>query len=261
MKKAILLLGLILISCSKNEGQDEQTFTLTVSANEGGIVDTAGGTYPEGTSVTITATPNSEFIFSNWSGTENSTSNPLELTLLNNEVITANFSRDNPLYLAENGVTIKAKDWAEIGDQGEINGITYTIVSNETIRVNSINVCTSRVTEMYELFYENSSFNEDISSWDVSNVTDMNYMFYQAESFNQDISQWDVSSVTNMGTMFGGASSFNQDLSNWNVNNVTRCYAFCSGTNWSSPKPGFKNNCIDQTAGGTTPLLPSLGCN
>ena len=172
MKKAILLLGLILISCSKNEGQDEQTFTLTVSANEGGIVDTAGGTYPEGTSVSVTATPNSEFIFSNWSGTENSTSNPLELTLLNNEVITANFSRDNPLYLAENGVTIKAKDWADIGDQGEINGITYTIVSNETIRVNSINVSTSRVTEMYELFYQNSSFNEDISSWDVSNVTD-----------------------------------------------------------------------------------------
>ena len=109
---------------------------------------------------------------------------------------------------------------------------------------------------MYELFYQNGSFNEDIGSWDVSNVTDMNYMFYQAESFNQDISQWDVSNVTNMGTMFGGASSFNRNLSTWNVDNVTRCYAFCSGTNWSSPKPGFKNNCIDQTAGGTTPLLP-----
>ena len=28
MKKVILLLGLILISCSKNEGQDKQTFSI-----------------------------------------------------------------------------------------------------------------------------------------------------------------------------------------------------------------------------------------
>ena len=40
---------------------------------------------------------------------------------------------------------------------------------------------------MYELFRDKSSFNEDISGWDVSNVTTMQNMFRGASSFNQPI--------------------------------------------------------------------------
>ena len=65
--------------------------------------------------------------------------------------------------------------------------------------------------------FSGSSFNQDISSWDVSNVTDMSYMF-SGSSFNQDISSWDVSNVTDMRSMFFG-SSFNQDISSWVVPN------------------------------------------
>lgn len=95
MKKVILLLGLVLMSCSKegggSDGQDKLKFTLTVSAGEGGSVDTAGGTYPEGTSVTVTATPDSEYTFDKWSGTESSTNNPLNIVITSNENVTANF--------------------------------------------------------------------------------------------------------------------------------------------------------------------------
>ena len=143
----------------------------------------------------------------------------------------------NPVYLAENGVTIKAKDWALIGDFGIVNGIEYTIVDiqtlNDMIRFGDdiTRVCTSRISDMKSLFaptnptigYPDNS-NQDISSWDVSNVTDMSLMFYGAYDFNQDIGSWDVSSVTSMSDMFVGAESFNQDIGDWDVSNVTTMY-------------------------------------
>ncbi|MRX66331.1 BspA family leucine-rich repeat surface protein [Maribacter luteus] len=83
----------------------------------------------------------------------------------------------------------------------------------------------SMVTDMRRMFAYASSFNSDISNWNVSNVTKMGHMFYFATSFNQDISSWDVSSVTDMNLMFFRASSFNQDISNWDVGNVSNMYS------------------------------------
>ena len=79
----------------------------------------------------------------------------------------------------------------------------------------------SRVNNMYRMFYKASSFNSDLSNWDVSRVTTMAYMFSSASSFNGDISRWDVSRVTDMANMFYSASSFNGDISRWDVSKVT----------------------------------------
>jgi surface protein len=56
---------------------------------------------------------------------------------------------------------------------------------------------------------------------DLSSMNDMSQAFRFASSFNQDISQWDVSNITNMALMFQGATAFNQDISEWDVSNVT----------------------------------------
>ena len=79
----------------------------------------------------------------------------------------------------------------------------------------------SRVTDMSNLFMDNSDFNEDIGGWDVSNVTNMSYMFRDNSAFNQDISGWNISSVTNVKGMFQNATLFNQEIRFWDVDNVT----------------------------------------
>ena len=58
------------------------------------------------------------------------------------------------------------------------------------------------------MFNGATSFNGDLSQWDVSAVTIMSHMFWKAESFNGDISRWDVNAVTDMWFMFQGAKMF-----------------------------------------------------
>lgn len=134
---------------------------------------------------------------------------------------------DAPVYLHPNGVTIVAKEWAQIGDRGFFNGICYTIADRDMIRTDAYNehnitaYCTSRITDMTGLLSQLPTFNQDISSWDVSSVTEMQSMFSGSFSFNQDLSNWDVSSVTNMEYMFKDNENFNQDISGWDVSSVT----------------------------------------
>ena len=141
---------------------------------------------------------------------------------------------DNPVYLDDNGITIKAKEWAEVGMTGELNGVTYIVTDREMLEDlidefgntnHNLSVyCTSKITDMSYLFHSpnsSSTFNQYLNSWDVSNVTNMSNMFYGASNFNQSIDLWNVSNVIDMSYMFSGAKEFNQEINDWDVGNVT----------------------------------------
>ncbi len=68
-------------------------YTLTVSAHGSGTVtkNPTSSPYPQGVTVTITATASNGWYFANWSGDTNGTVNPLQVTMNSSMVITGNF--------------------------------------------------------------------------------------------------------------------------------------------------------------------------
>ena len=151
------------------------------------------------------------------------------------------------LFLAENGVTIKAAPFASAEETYEIAGIDYLLVKDGSSLNKLIIDClydydgqnckfvTSLVTDMSGLFvstYGLMPVNEDfvLNTWDVSNVTNMSGMFGMAvfrTDDDIDLSNWDVSNVTNMSGMFSISplrnpfEGFDGDISSWDVSNVT----------------------------------------
>ena len=86
------------------------------------------------------------------------------------------------------------------------------------------------LTTMEYMFFNASSFNCDISNWDVSNVNSMSHTFENAKSFNQNISHWDVSKVTTFHKMLNQASEFNQNIIDLNISNGANVASMLHGT-------------------------------
>ncbi|CAL2094886.1 InlB B-repeat-containing protein [Tenacibaculum sp. 190524A05c] len=71
-------------------------YTLTINASNGTVStnpNATGGTYDDGTSVELTATPASGYQFDGWSGDATGTTNPLTITMDADKTVTAMFSK------------------------------------------------------------------------------------------------------------------------------------------------------------------------
>ena len=332
-------------------------YLLVIIKSEGGIIDSTGGVYPSGEIITLTASADKGYVFSEWSnGLDTNIINikiesditleaifipkknePPTISLVGSSTIniqredsfidpgalaadiedgditslinisgdlntsilgiytliyavsdssgnTSTISRTiivnekrNRIIYFENG-TCKCPD-ASVGFKEIINQVEYTVVDNQTIKVeilnNNINLCTTLVSDMRELFINNINFNTDIGFWDTSNVVQMEKMFFKASEFNQNIADWDLgkvkstyamfkkatlfnkniefwdtSSVENMTEMFSEADSFNQDISSWNTSNVIyMSYMFYNAIAFNQPINSWNTSSLELTTG------------
>tara|TARA_B110000240_G_scaffold80284_1_gene91542 strand:- start:118 stop:1578 length:1461 start_codon:yes stop_codon:yes gene_type:complete len=92
MKRVLYLLFIVIISCSNETdivSGSELDFTITIIAGEGGTVSSQGGVFPQGSEISIEATPNSNYAFDAWS--DGSTDNPKIILVTADISLTANF--------------------------------------------------------------------------------------------------------------------------------------------------------------------------
>ena len=135
LKISLILLSLLIINCSKDDygpsnsyesniSQNSYTppssttststttaattttaavtqYTLNVSAGVGGSVSTSGGTYDDGTSVSITATADDGYEFTGWNGSDLSNSS-ITITLNANTTLEALFSQTSTINAGNN---------------------------------------------------------------------------------------------------------------------------------------------------------------
>lgn len=87
----------------------------------------------------------------------------------------------------------------------------------------------SYVNTIKDMFTDAVTFNQDLSTWNVSNVISGENAFMRATSFNGNIGAWNTSSFVNMKSMFQGATSFNVDIGGWPVGQVTSFDSFLNG--------------------------------
>ena len=95
MRKLLFLFSIftVFLSCSSDETIVK--YTITLSAGEGGTVSTTGGEYESGQTVSVTANPQKQYKFINWS--DGNTDVTRTITVLSNITLTANFIKKTPL--------------------------------------------------------------------------------------------------------------------------------------------------------------------
>jgi uncharacterized repeat protein (TIGR02543 family) len=123
------------------------TYTLTVNVVGGGVVTPTTSSYLAGTTVPITATANSDWSFSSWSGDLSGTTNPTSITLAGNKTITATFTAAAP--------------------PGDINGDTAVNVLDLQATINMIMHDTQPDATLFDLaWWQHADLNTD-GEWNV----------------------------------------------------------------------------------------------
>ena len=160
-----------------------------------------------------------------------------------------------PFYVAENGVTIKVRDWVAIGRTGNLNGlgvaevgsegngggiqfdrVYYTAVDLAWLKsvLNTYSDLSTLVTTKVEITNEDSAAGlflrteiKGMENWDVSNWTSMYGLFDSDKPIKSDLSYWDVSNVEDF-RLAMQLETTNPNINNWDVSKATNMSGFFS---------------------------------
>ena len=159
-----------------------------------------------------------------------------------------------PFYVAENGVTIKVRDWVPIGKKADLKGIVfgfnggngntdlvsfnhsvyYTAVDLAWLKLvlNTYSDLSTLVTTKVEITNEDSAADlflrteiKGMENWDVSNWTSMYGLFDSDKPIKSDLSYWDVSNVEDF-RLAMQLETTNPNINNWDVSKATNMSGF-----------------------------------
>lgn len=100
MNKLIFALAIVFLFASCKKETPQKQLTVNVTPDIGGSVTPSSGMYAMGSTVKLTATPSSEYIFKEWTGGVTGTTNPTNVLLDADKTVTAIFEkREYPLSL------------------------------------------------------------------------------------------------------------------------------------------------------------------
>ena len=166
--------------------------------------------------------------------------------------------KELPFYVADNGVTIKAKDWVIVGTTADLNGIEkgfngfnggsesgglnmhhnvyYTAVDLAWLKrvLNTHSDLSRLVTTKVKITSEASATDlflkteiKGMENWDVSNWTSMNGLFDSDNPIKSDLGNWDVSNVKDF-RLAMQLETINPNINNWDVSKATNMSGFFS---------------------------------
>ncbi|HEY4787057.1 MAG TPA: T9SS type A sorting domain-containing protein [Bacteroidales bacterium] len=166
------------VNCTEYGGTSVTTYTLSASVSGGnGTVIPTSGTYNSGTSVTLTATPNSGYVVNAWTGVDASNGNTATVNMTSNKTVTVSFKQatvttytlsasvsggngtitpTSGTYNSGTSVTLTATPnsgyqvdtWTGV-DASNGNTATVSMTSNKTVTV-SFKTVSSGTTAIYE---------------------------------------------------------------------------------------------------------------
>ena len=164
--------------------------------------------------------------------------------------------KELPFYVADNGVTIKAKDWVIVGTTADLNDgygvdfvgsegngggiqfdrIYYTAVDLAWLKrvLNTHSDLSRLVTTKVKITSEASATDlflkteiKGMENWDVSNWTSMNGLFDSDNPIKSDLGNWDVSNVKDF-RLAMQLETINPNINNWDVSKATNMSGFFS---------------------------------